>query len=163
MELGCEILIPIGVPMTGFRGWRGAVAEDAAVETSTGFADWREGVGTAEVKTGLPGWTAVSPDGAMVVVRMEAAGPRDAVTAAEEGTAFMGVTEAAVDVVARTGVTTRGAVTATEAGTGFTTGRAVVATAKVATPVKGAGTAEVQVEITSWAGAGCSIHCWIKL
>lgn len=161
MELGCEILIPTGAPMTGFRGWRGVAAEDATVETSTGFADWREGAGTAEVRAGLPGWTAVSPEDTVLVVRMGAAGMSDAVTAAGEGMAFTACTEAAADVLARTGVTTRGA--ATEAGTGFTTGRAVVATAEVATPVEGVGTVKLQVEMTSWVGVGCSIHCWIKL
>lgn len=163
MELACEILIPTGAPMTGFRGWRGVAAEVATVETSTGFADCRAGAGTAEVRAGLPGWTAVSPEDAALVVRMGAAGVSAAVTAAGEGMAFTACTEAAADVLARTGVTTRGVGAAAEAGTGFTTGRAGVATAEVAAPVEGVGTAEVQVEITSWVGVGCSIHCWIKL
>lgn len=163
MELGCGILIPIGVPMTGFRGWRGVAAEDATVETSTGFAGCREAAGTVEVKTSLPGWTAVSPEDATAVVRTEAVDPSDAVTAAGAGTAFTACREAAADVLASTGVTTRGAETATEAGMGFTVGRAVVAAARVTTAVEEAGTAEVQVKTASWSGAGCSIHCWMKL
>lgn len=153
--------MPTGVPMTGFRGWRGVVAEDATVETSTGFAACREGAGTAEVRTGLPGWTAVSPDDATAVVRTEAAGPRATVPVAGEGTAFTACRGTAADVLARTGVTTTGAVTAADEG--FTAGRAVVATAEVAAPVEGAGAAEGQVETSSWVGAGCSIHSWIKL
>lgn len=149
--------------MTGFRGWRGLVAEDATVETSTGFADCREGAGTAEVRTGLPGWTALSPDDGTAVGRTEAAGPSAAVLAAGEGMAFPACRGAAAEVLARTGVITTGAVTAAEAGEGLTAGRAVVATAEVADPVEGAAAAEGQVETSSWAGAGCSIHCWIKL
>lgn len=163
MEFGCEILILIGVPVTGFRGWRGVVAEDAAVETSTGFADWREDFATTEVKTGLTVWTAVSPDVAVVVVRTEVAGRRDAVTTAEAGTGFTVCTEAVVDTLTRTGLITGEAVTVTEADTGFITGREVVATAEVATAIEGAGAAEVQVETVSWVEAGCCIHCWIKL
>lgn len=143
--------------MIGFRGWRGAVAEDATVETSTGFADCREGAGSAEVRAGLVAWTVVSPGAAALVGSTGAAGVSDAVTAAGEAMAFTACTGAAADV------TTTGAVAATEAGTGFTAGRAVVATVEVAAPVEGAGTAEVQVETTSCVGAGCSIHCWIKL
>lgn len=162
MELGCEILILIGVPMAGFReGWRGAVAEDAAVETSTGFADWRGDVATAEVKTGLPVWTAACPDVAVIVVSAEAAGRRDAVTTAEEETGFTVCTEP--DVLARTGFITGWAVTVTEADTGFITGIEVVAPAEVATAIEGAGAAEVHVETASWVGTCCCIHCWIKL
>lgn len=156
MEFGCEILILIGVPATGFRDWRGVVPEDTAVETSTGFADWREDFATTEVRTGLTVWTAVSPD--VVVVRTEDAGRRDAVTTAEAGTGFMVCTAAVVDTLTRTGLITGEAVTVTEADTGFITGREVVATA-----MEGAGAAEVQVETVSWVGAGCCIHCWIKL
>ena len=149
--------------MTGFRGWRGVVAEGATVETSTGFADCREDVATAEVKTGLTVWIAVSPDVAIVVVRTEAAGRRDAVTTAEEGIGFTVCREAVTDALARTGFITGEAVTVTEADTGFITGREVVATAEVATAIEGAGAAEVQVETASWVRAGCCIHCWIKL
>lgn len=163
MEFGCEILILIGVPMTGFRGWRGVAAEDAAVETSTGFADWREDVAAAEVKTGLTVWIAVSPDVAIVVARPEAAGRRDAVTTTEAGTGFTVCREAVADALTRTGFITGEAVTVTEADTGFIIGREVVATAEVATAIEGAGAAEVQVETASWVGAGCCIHCWIKL
>jgi len=163
MEFGCEILILIGVPMTGFRGWRGVVAEGATVETSSGFADWREDATTAEVKTGLTVWIAVSPDVATVVVRAEVAGRRDAVTTAEAGTGLTVCREAVVDALTRTGFITGEAVTVTDADTGFTTGREVVATAEVATAIERAGAAEVQVETASWVGAGCCIHCWIKL
>lgn len=149
--------------MIGFRGWRGVVAEDATVETSTGFAGCRGAVGTVEVRTSLPGWTAVSPDDATVVARTGAADLSDAVTAAGAGMAFTACREPAADVLARTGVTTRGAVTGEEAGTGFTAGTAGVATAEVVAAVEGAGTAEVQVKTTSWVGDGCSMHCWIKL
>lgn len=163
MQLGCEILIPIGVPMTGFRGWSGVVAEDATVETSAGFAGCRGAVGTVEVRTSLPGWTAASPDDGTAVVRPGAAGPSGAVTAAGAGRPFTACRGAAAAGLARTGVTPRGAVTAAEAGTGFTAGTALGATAEVAAAVEGAGTAEVQTETNSWVGAGCSIHCWIKL
>lgn len=149
MELGCEILIPIGVPMAGFRGWRGVAAEDATAETSTGFADCREGAGSVEVKSGLPGRPAVSPDDATGVLRTGAEGLSDAGPTAGEGMAFTACRGAAADVLARTGVITRGAVAAAEAGTGFTAGRAVVATVEVAASVAGAGTAEGQVETTS--------------
>lgn len=161
MEFGCEILILIGVPMTGFRGWTGVVAEDAAVEISTGFADWTEDVATVEVKTGLTVWIADCPD-VVIVVRTDSAGRRDAVTTADEGTGFTVCREAVVDVVARTGFITGEAVTVTEADTGFIIGGEVVAAAEVATVIVGAGAAEVQVETGSWVGAGC-IHCWIKL
>lgn len=165
MEFGCGILILTGVPMTGFRGWRGVAAEDAAVETNSGFADWREDVATAELKTGLTAWIVVSPDVAVVVVRTEAAGRRDAATTTEEGIGlgFMVCREAVANVLARTGFIAGGAETVTEADTGFVTGIEVVATAEVATATEGAGAAEAQVEIASWVGAGCCIHCWIKL
>lgn len=151
--------------MTGFRGWIGVAAEDAAVETSSGFADWREDVATAEVKTGLTVWIAVSPDVVSVVVRTEAAGRRDAVTAVEEGTGlgFTVCREVVGNTLARTGFITGVAVTVTEADAGFVTGIEVVAIAEVVTAIEGAGAAEVQVETASWVGAGCCIHCWIKL
>lgn len=158
MEFGCEILILIGVPMTGFRGWRGVVAEDPAVETSSGFADWREDVATAEVKTGLTVWIAVSPDVATVVVMTEAAGRRVAVTTAGAGTGFMVCREAVADALTRTGFITGEAVTVTEADPGLITGREVVATAEVASAIEGAGAADIQVETASWVGAGCCIH-----
>lgn len=158
-EFGCEILILIGVPVTDFRCWRGDVAEDATVETSTGFGDWRVDAGTTEVKTGLTVWIAVSPDVAVVVVRTEAAGRRDAVTTAEEGTDFMVCRDAVTDALTRTGFITGEAVTVTEADTGFITGREVVPTAEVTTPLEVAGAAEIQVKTASGVGAGCCIHC----
>lgn len=158
MEFGWEILILMGVPMTGFKG---VAAEDATAETSTGFTGWREDVATAEVKTGFTVWIAVSPDAAVVVVRTDAAGRREAVTTAEAGTGFTVCREAVSGALGRTGFVTGEAATVAEAGAGFITGREFVATAEAATAA-GVG-AEVQVEIASWVGAGCCIHCWIKL
>lgn len=158
MEFGWEILILMGVPMTGFKG---VAAEDATAETSTGFTGWREDVATAEVKTGFTVWIAVSPDAAVVVVRTDAAGRREAVTTAEAGTGFTVCREAVSGALGRTGFVTGEAATVAEAGAGFITGREFVATAEAATAA-GVG-AEVQVETASWVGAGCCIHCWIKL
>lgn len=148
--------------MTGFKGWRGVAAEEATVETSTGFTDWRDDVATAEVKTGFTVWIAVSPDVDTVVVRTEGAGRREAVTTAEAGTGFIACRDAVTDALERTGLITGAAVTVVEADTGFITGRELAATGEVATAMEGV-SAEVQVETASWVGAGCCIHCWIKL